>query len=43
MMKRNVCFEDNVTRKDGKGNRGDGGESNYFKVTKNTKCTVFFV
>ena len=21
----------------------DGGESNYFKVTKNTKCTVFFV
>ena len=28
------CFEDNMTRKDGKGNRGDGdgGESNYLMM-----------
>ena len=32
MMKRNVCYEDNVTRKDGKGYRGDGGESNYLMM-----------
>ena len=36
MMKRNVCFEDNVTRKDGKGYRGDGarGGSNYLMMMR---------
>ena len=37
-MKRNVCYEDKVTRKDGKGNRGDGarGGSNYLMMRMTT-------